>query len=85
VDPRPFKLRQLGQMADGRDQVEWNRAAVIAAGVWNAIRDPKKRRTAWQPADFHPYIKTAPKPGIRLNKQNRATLKKLFTSQQATR
>ena len=44
-------------MADGRRQEDWSHTAHLLSLVANCHRDPKKRRTPFQPADFDPTRK----------------------------
>lgn len=63
VHPGPFTLRQLVMMADGCGRSAWARTSLLAAPLWNQLRDPKKRRDPFTPDDFNPYAdrqKTAP-------------------------
>lgn len=61
IDPRPFSLRQLNWLADGRRIDEWNRTALQCALFVNAHRDPKKGKP-FQLATFHPYMEETPEP-----------------------
>ena len=42
-------------MADGRSKAEWDQTAVLACALYNAIRDPKRKRQPFTIADFHPF------------------------------
>ena len=78
VDPGPYKLRELCQMADGRSKAEWDQTAVLACALYNAIRDPKRKRQPFTIADFHPFETRQKKPGVRLAKRNRRILRGMF-------
>jgi len=54
LDPRPFTLRELSQMAHGRAARAWDHTASTLAMLANVHRDPKRSRTC-APIDFHPF------------------------------
>lgn len=77
MDPRPFTLRRLVDMARGRQRDEWDRTSTVLAMLANLHRDPKKRRTPYRPADFHP-METQRRRGLRLGKSTMGVLKKIM-------
>jgi len=83
VDPdrRGRTLRELVWMSHQRGKHEWQQTALLASILINANRDPKKQRRPVEPSDLNPYEQDKPRrrDGIRISKQNRAILKKLFT------
>jgi hypothetical protein len=56
VDPYPLTLRKLVWMLDARRLAEWDRAAMIAAMIFN-----KDQRKQLPPRRFNPYRNTAEK------------------------
>lgn len=44
-------------MAEGREEREWSRTAVLLALVANVNRDTKKRPKPYTPDEFNPYSK----------------------------
>jgi len=52
LDPRPFTIRQLILMTEGRDRYIWNVASVMMALVANCHRDSKHK--AFTANDFNP-------------------------------
>lgn len=42
-------------MAEARRRDEWSRTSSIMALLANIHRDPRRRRTAFAPADFDPF------------------------------
>ena len=54
IDPRPFTLRQLTWMSEGRDQHIWCIASAVMCVIHNSHCDSKsKTRT---PDDFNPTL-----------------------------
>lgn len=55
IDPDGrYTLRALDVAVTARRRNEWDHTAAIIATLANCHRDPKKRRTPYQPKDFHP-------------------------------
>lgn len=71
-------------MATGRLKREWDQTALIASGVWNAIRDPKKRRQPFTPLspEMNPYAEETRAAGgkdrVALKAENRGVLGRIF-------
>lgn len=58
---------------------DWNQTALIAAILINANRDPKRQRRPIEPSQLNPYAeKRVRQNGLRVCRQNRTVLKKLF-------
>lgn len=55
LDPRPFTLRELDLMADGRSEADWGPVSHVLCVLANKDRDPK--RTPFKPSDFNPHAK----------------------------
>lgn len=75
LDPRPFTLRELLQMRNGREKQEWNHTALVAMILANANRDPKKK--PWQFSHFHPFEEVK-ESGSTLRAENITDLKVLL-------
>jgi hypothetical protein len=54
VNPEPFTLRELCNMAQGRNRAEWSRTAYIAATIINSNPFRKSTRPV-QPCELNPY------------------------------
>lgn len=54
IDPRPFTLRKIIWMAEGKERSEWNRAASIMVKIHNA--HIVKVADAIKFEDVHPYF-----------------------------
>ncbi len=62
IDPRPFTLRELAQMAKGRAVGSWDHTSHILWMIANVNRDPKRR--AHPIEDFHPFKKRKKRRGM---------------------
>ena len=71
--PGPLTLRELAEMAEGRDRNAWNHTAATIATLVNINRDPKK--TAVPAQRFHPYEQPRTRDGIRITRGNIDLLK----------
>ena len=56
LDPGPFTLRELTEMATARRRDAWDHTAARLAQVAEANRDPAKRRRPYCAEDFHPML-----------------------------
>ena len=64
MNPDPFTLRELVNMAEGRGKMEWGQTSCLMALVANILRDPNKTK-AVNPGDFNPYLQKA-KPVMKI-------------------
>ncbi len=82
VDPGPYQLRHILWMAKGRLKAEWDQTGLMAAGIWNAIRDHKKRRRPFTPQEMNPYAEQVAagngKDKVALKAENRAVIAGIF-------
>lgn len=79
IDPKPFTLRELMNMAETSLVENWDHTAFIGALIFNVNRDPKKTK-AINPMEFNPYRKKKNKK-IQLSKEeSKDLLKKIFFS-----
>ena len=67
-------MRELVLMLEARRREEWDHTSTVLAMLANVNRDPKRRPTAFTPAEFHPMsVKPThadlPKIGVRELKQ----------------
>ena len=83
IDPGPFTLRELMDMAEGRARERWTHTSWLLAMMANVNRDPKKSRV-FHPDDFNPYAERRPR-GIPITAGNIGLLKALLKSSQGRR
>src|SRR5690606_22134162 len=55
LDPRPFSLRQLLWMAEGKQSEAWNHTANLLATHWRIAAGKRGRNI--KPSQFHPFAK----------------------------
>ena len=77
IDPGPLTLRQLLWMAEARMRQTWSHTSSVLAMIANVNRDPKKKPSPFNPADFNPYGRKR-KPGVAVTAQNMGILKRVF-------
>lgn len=56
MDPGPFSLRKLVDLAHCRLRHEWSHTSSVAAAIINVHRDPKKPPI--KPEELNPYTQT---------------------------
>ena len=54
VSPFPYTMRELVWMAEAKEILEWDQTSLMWALTANSMRDPKKQRKPFSPADVHP-------------------------------
>ena len=62
VDPRPFTLRQLAWMDEGRGMDAWKRTGEIWALLANVHRDPKRAPRPFTGMEINPYAHLCARP-----------------------
>ena len=77
IDPRPFTLRKMVWMSDGRERSEWNRTALLVVKIHNA--HISKESDAIEFHDVHPYLTIASK----INEQKEPTREQLALLERA--
>lgn len=58
MDPSPFTLRQLSQMARDRERNEWERTAVVLCMIHNVHCARQSHQKT--PADYNPFHQSDP-------------------------
>ncbi len=66
IDPGPYTLAQLVEMAEARQRAFWAPFSEFMANFANSKRDPAKRRKPFRANDFSPF---AERPKRRRKKQ----------------
>ena len=78
MNPGPFTLAELADMAEARLEDEWNHTSALLALLANVNRDPKKHGP-YRPEDFHPFRRRSA-AGMRITRENIGLLKQVFLS-----
>lgn len=64
MNPEPFTLRELCDMAEGRQRQAWQHTSMLAAGIYRMSCDPKKPPKPHHFNPFHEEQKSEPVMGI---------------------
>ncbi len=62
-------------MAEARSRERWSHTSAVLALLANCHRDPRKKPTPYQPADFNPYQRRRERP---VRKASIQVLKQVF-------
>ena len=71
-------LRELAEMAEGRQRAEWARMSSLMALAANCHREAKRSR-AFRPSDFDPFTRSAAANAVMIDGGNVELMEKVFT------
>ena len=71
-------LRELAEMAEGRQRAEWARMSSLMALAANCHREAKRSR-AFRPSDFDPFARSAAANVVVIDGGNVELMEKAFT------
>jgi len=71
-------MRELTEMAEGRQRADWARSSSLMSLLANCHRDPKRSR-AFRQSDFDPFARRAAANVVVIDGGNVELMEKVFT------